>query len=66
MRKPYSSTIRIQRQKPTTLSARQLATELRATIRNRRTKKADRQAATEKLNLIAPPVVKPEEVPLAE
>jgi hypothetical protein len=66
MRKPYTSAIRIRRKKPTTLANRKLAAELRAMIRNRRTRKAERMAAGEKLDLIAPPIAKPEEGTLAE
>jgi hypothetical protein len=66
MRKPYTSSIRIRRKKPTTAGNRKLAAQLRAVLRNRRTRKADRLAAIEKLNLIAPPIVKPKEVSLGE
>ena len=60
MPRPYSSEKRIRRIKPTTLAARREATALRLVIRNRRTRKADRLAAIEKLNLIAPAITKPE------
>jgi hypothetical protein len=62
----YTSTIRIPRKKPTTGANRKLATELRTIIRNRRTRKAERLAAGEKLDLLAPPIAKPEEGTLAE
>jgi hypothetical protein len=62
----YTSTIRIPRKKPTTAANRNLAAKLRAVIRNRRTRKAERLAAGEKLDLIAPPIVKPEEGTLAK
>lgn len=60
MPRPYHSAKRIRRIKPTTLAARREATALRLVIRNRRTPKANRLAAIEKLNLIAPPIPKPE------
>ena len=56
MRKPYTSAIRIKRQKPTTLALRHEAAELRAMLQNRRAKRADRLAAQERLNQIAPPI----------
>jgi hypothetical protein len=61
--RPYHSANRIRRIKPTTLAARREATALRLLIRNRRTKKAERLAAIEKLNLLAPPIPKPEVSP---
>ena len=57
MRK-YISAKRIPRRKPTTTANRKLAAELRRIIRNRRTKKADRLSALDRLNLIAPPLLK--------
>jgi hypothetical protein len=59
MRKPYTSTIRIRRKKPTTAASRRLAAELRAIIRNRRTRKADRLTVNKMLDIIAPPVSAP-------
>ena len=56
----YTSTVRIKRRKPTTLASRKLAAELRKVVRNRRTRKADRLAALDRLNQIAPPMPTPE------
>jgi hypothetical protein len=58
MPRPYISEKRIRRRKPTTLPARREAVRLRKLIRNRRTRKTERLAALEQLNLIAPPVAK--------
>jgi hypothetical protein len=58
MPRPYSSAKRIRRKKATTLATRREATRLRGVIRNRRTRKADRLAAIERLNVIAPPIPK--------
>jgi hypothetical protein len=60
MPRPYNSAKRIRRKKATTLATRQEATRLRALIRNRRTRKADRIAAVTRLDLIAPRIPKPE------
>ena len=54
MPRPYESTIRVRRKKPTTKRLRERAAELRWTIQNRRTKKADRLVAIAELDQIAP------------